>query len=169
MWPGCGCNNSKDARFVFFRTCSLNFSSFSNCSLWFFSSCSISFWCFMASCRHGDAVNPSDEPAIKENKITFFSLNPVNFQQRLTRFLSSRNFLVLLLFSSRTRRSRSALFLMLLSWLMALLFSMDILAWLARISLLCLQLQELFLQSIFFALSIFSLYLLAFHQLISGH
>lgn len=60
MRPGCGCNNSKDARFVFFRTCSLNFSSFSNCSLWFFSSCSISFWCFMASCRHGDAVNPSD-------------------------------------------------------------------------------------------------------------
>lgn len=35
--------------------------------------------------------------------------------------------------------SRSALFLMLLSWLMALLFSMDILAWLARISLLCLN------------------------------
>lgn len=58
---------------------------------------------------------------------------------QLTRFLSSRNFLVLLLLSSRTRRSRSALFLMLLSWLMALLFSMDILAWLARISLLCLH------------------------------
>lgn len=43
--------------------------------------------------------------------------------------------------------SLSALFFMLLSWLMALLFSMDILAWLARISLLCLQLwnkQQLF-------------------------
>lgn len=36
--------------------------------------------------------------------------------------------------------SLSALFFMLLSWLMALLFSMDILAWLARISLLCLEL-----------------------------
>lgn len=35
--------------------------------------------------------------------------------------------------------SRSALFLMVLSWLMALLFSMDTLAWLARISLLCLR------------------------------
>lgn len=34
--------------------------------------------------------------------------------------------------------SLSALFLMLLSWLMALLFSMDVLAWLAFISLLCL-------------------------------
>lgn len=38
--------------------------------------------------------------------------------------------------------SRSALFFMLLSWLMALLFSMDILAWLARISLLCLELRN---------------------------
>lgn len=40
---------------------------------------------------------------------------------------------------SWTHLSRSALFFMLLSWLMALLFSMDILAWLARISLLCLE------------------------------
>lgn len=38
-----------------------------------------------------------------------------------------------------THLSLSALFFMLLSWLMALLFSMDILAWLARISLLCLK------------------------------
>ena len=89
-----------------------------------------------------------------------------------TLFLSSKNFLVLLLFNSLTllnnKNSRhwfnkvvgqsanpiavdgcscvhlslSALFLMLLSWLMALLFSMDILAWLARISLLCLELWD---------------------------
>lgn len=40
-----------------------------------------------------------------------------------------------------THLSLSALFLMVLSWLIALLFSMDILAWLARISLLCLKLR----------------------------
>lgn len=39
-----------------------------------------------------------------------------------------------------THLSLSALFLMDLSWLMALLFSIDILAWLARISLLDLKL-----------------------------
>lgn len=38
-----------------------------------------------------------------------------------------------------THLSLSALFLMVLSWLIALLFSMDILAWFARISLLCLK------------------------------
>lgn len=41
--------------------------------------------------------------------------------------------------SSGTYLSLSALFLIDLSWLMALLFSIDILAWLARISLLSLS------------------------------